>query len=61
MVDCKHRRLVLLEGPIHDSGKDYACADCGERFKAEVFKITSHFGTNPPITGGGFQESSETE
>jgi hypothetical protein len=43
--DCKHNHLTRLEGPIHPSGKDYVCDECGEQFKAEPLgPITVSYG-----------------
>jgi len=43
-LDCKHNHLTRLEGPIHPSGKDYVCDECGEQFKAEKFVISAIYG-----------------
>lgn len=52
MSDCttNHARLVRLEGPIHESGKDYRCDDCGEIVEAEV---------KPATIGVGYGEMGE--
>jgi hypothetical protein len=47
-MDCKHTHLTRLEGPIHPSGKDYVCDNCGEQFRAEVLVIGVQFGTKKP-------------
>lgn len=46
-MDCKHNHLDRLEGPLHPSGKDYVCKDCGEHLRAEIIVITVQMGTNP--------------
>jgi len=35
-MTCKHNHLTKLEGPIHPSGKDYRCDDCGEIVEVEI-------------------------
>lgn len=38
MSDCptKHATLMRIEGPLHPSGKDYLCTDCGEIVEVEI-------------------------
>lgn len=43
-TQCNHVDLKKLGGPIHRSGKDYYCLECGEQFKAEVIVIGIQFG-----------------
>lgn len=47
-MECKHNKLQILEGPIHPSGKDYVCNECGQQFRAEELMITS----KPEVKGG---------
>lgn len=44
MNNCNHNHLDRLEGPLHPSGKDYVCKDCGQQFKAEPIVIGVSFG-----------------
>lgn len=50
MDNCKHNHLDRLEGPLHPSGKDYVCRDCGEQLKAEVITIGVKFPSAPTDT-----------
>lgn len=43
MSDCKHNELKRLEGPLHISGKDYVCANCGEQFRAKKLSISGSY------------------
>jgi hypothetical protein len=44
MSDCNHVALNLIEGPLHPSGKDYVCKQCGEQFRAEPIIIGVQYG-----------------
>jgi hypothetical protein len=44
MSECNHNHLTRLDGPMHPSGKDYRCEECGQQLKAEVIVI-AQFGT----------------
>jgi hypothetical protein len=44
MSECNHVVLSLIEGPLHPSGKDYVCKQCGEQFRAEKLEIGVSFG-----------------
>ena len=51
-LTCPHVQLILLAGALHPSGQDYACAACGQQFRAAPLVIGVSYGT-PPGTPPG--------
>jgi hypothetical protein len=45
--DCNHVTLTKLGGPLHPSGSDYYCKECGEQFRVKLAVIGVHFGKPP--------------
>jgi hypothetical protein len=49
MSDCNCVTLKKLEGPLHPSGKDYCCKECGRQYVAKPLEITVSYGTPAPL------------